>query len=87
MARIFVEGVFNRPCYLDNEYLALGSKSLRQQGTFTEQYTLFSGQKPKNFMEVGIVIHDSAKTRWHDTTTIQASRMGMDIIILLVASK
>ena len=43
-ARIVVEGVYNRPCYLDNEYLTLGSKSLRQQGTFTEQYALFSGQ-------------------------------------------
>ena len=43
-ARIVVEGVFNRHRYLDNDYLTLGSKCLRQQGTFTEQYALFSGQ-------------------------------------------
>ena len=43
-ARIVVEGVYNRPHYLDNEYLAIGSRSLRQQGTFTEQYALFLGQ-------------------------------------------
>ena len=42
--RIVVEGVYNKPRYLDNNYLSLGSNSLRQQGTFTEQYTLFSGQ-------------------------------------------
>ena len=42
--RIVVEGVFNRPWYLDNDYLALSSHSLRRQGTFTDQYALFSGQ-------------------------------------------
>ena len=42
--RIVVEGVYNKPRYLDNDYLSLGSNFLRQQGTFTEQYTLFSGQ-------------------------------------------
>ena len=43
-ARIVVEGVSNRHRYLDDNYLTLGSKCLRQQGTFTEQYALFSGQ-------------------------------------------
>ena len=43
-ARIVVEGVYNRPRYLDNDYLAVGSKSLRKKGTFTKQYVLFSGQ-------------------------------------------
>ena len=43
-ARIVVEGVCNRYKYLDNAYLTLGSNSLRQQGTFTEQFALFSGQ-------------------------------------------
>ena len=42
--RIVVEGVYNKPQYLDNDYLSLGLNSLRQQGTFTEQYALFSGQ-------------------------------------------
>ena len=43
-ARIIVEGVYNKPWYLDNNYLGLSLNSLRQQGTFTEQYALFSGQ-------------------------------------------
>ena len=43
-AKIVVEGVCNRPRYLDNDYLTIGSNCLRQQGTFMEQYALFSGQ-------------------------------------------
>ena len=43
-ARIVIEGVYNKRRYLDNDYLALGSNSVRQKGTFTQQYALFSGQ-------------------------------------------
>ena len=39
-----IEGVCNRPQYLDNGYLTIGSNCLRQLGTFTEQYALFSLQ-------------------------------------------
>ena len=43
-AKIVVEGVYNKQRYLDNSYLSVGSKSLRIEGSFSEQYALFSGQ-------------------------------------------
>ena len=43
-AKIVVEGVYNKQRYLDNSYLSVGSKSLQIEGSFSEQYALFSGQ-------------------------------------------
>ena len=39
-----VEGVYNKQRYLDNNYLSMGSHSLRTEGSYSEQYALFSGQ-------------------------------------------
>ena len=43
-AKIVVEGVYNKQRYLDNNYLSMGSNSLRTEGSYSEQYALFSGQ-------------------------------------------
>ena len=43
-AKIVVEGVYNKQRYLDNNYLSMGSHSLRTEGSYSEQYALFSGQ-------------------------------------------
>ena len=43
-AKIVVEDVYNKQRYLDNSYLSVGSKSLQIEGSFSEQYALFSGQ-------------------------------------------
>ena len=36
--------MYNKQRYLDNSYLSVGSKSLQIEGSFSEQYALFSGQ-------------------------------------------
>ena len=43
-AKIVVEGVYNKQRYLDKIYLSVSSKSLKIEGSFSEQYALFSGQ-------------------------------------------
>ena len=43
-AKIVVKGVYNKQRYLDNNYLSMGSNSLQTEGSYSEQYALFSGQ-------------------------------------------
>ena len=43
-AKIVVEGVYNKQRYLDNNYLSKGSNALQTEGSYSEQYALFSGQ-------------------------------------------
>ena len=50
-AKIVVEGVYNKQRYLDNNYLSKGSNSLRTEGSYSEQYALFSGQSAHGNIE------------------------------------
>lgn len=42
--RLLIEGVTNKQLYLDNDYLCDGAALIHQNGTFPEQYAMFSGQ-------------------------------------------
>ena len=42
--RILIENVQNKNYYLDNNYLSKGTTRIHSCGTFSQQYTLFSGQ-------------------------------------------